>query len=69
MSMMMTVEVLNGNSRLIDVYFGVNQNPAGQLDKIAAGAGIKKRGCLGIFCIVPNQKYLYSRLFVSMQHR
>lgn len=69
MLMMMTVKVLKGNSRLIDVYFGVNQNPTGRLDKIAAGAGIKKRDSVGIFCIVPNQKYLYFCLFVSMQHR
>lgn len=42
MLMMMTVKVLNGNSRLIDVYFRVNQNPAGRLDKIAAGSGYQE---------------------------
>lgn len=57
--LIMTIKVLIGNSRLIGVYFRVNQNRAGRLDKIAARAGVKNRDSLGIFCIVPNQKHLY----------
>lgn len=57
--LIMTIKVLISNSRLIGVYFRVNQNRAGRLDKIAARAGVKNRDSLDIFCIVPNQKYLY----------